>query len=465
MNSRDCGAENGEPVIVVGAGIAGLAAAWTVHRRGWAVEVLERSESTLVGGRMATVERAGFHVDLGAPLLAMRYRQMLELIAEAGLTDRLQSADDRVGTVRQGLVHAGRTGTIWRLIKGGALRHVPRTDRVRVLTDCIRYRAGLHPSDMTAAARWDTESVTEYARRRNLDKQTLDCLLDPLATILCLDDPERTSSFASLLFLAFLLSHRGLFTFADGSGVLPQTLAAHLPVTYGTEVVDVSPTRGGGVDLTCRGPDGETTRRVKAVILAVPPPTLAAVCPQLPTALREVFAATRYSRMIQVAFCLDRRTAERAVLLNTSRSESPDIAGFVLQHNLSPHRVAGGRGLVTTYFRGSASERLWGSSDSTIVQRAADTARPLLPETEQSSLAIHVDRISPCVVRRKPGDYRRLARVAGTTGPDRIYWAGGDYLGHSTTIGSLSSGQKVADRLVADLSRSEKWNPSAISIE
>lgn len=49
-------------IVVVGAGIAGLAAAYRLRQAGLPVVVLERTRQA--GGRMATVERAGFHIDL-----------------------------------------------------------------------------------------------------------------------------------------------------------------------------------------------------------------------------------------------------------------------------------------------------------------------------------------------------------------------------------------------------------------
>ncbi|MBR7674319.1 hypothetical protein KDA82_15090, partial [Streptomyces daliensis] len=75
-----------------------------------------------------------------------------------------------------------------------------------------------------------------------------------------------------------------------------------------------------------------------------------------------------------------------------------------------------------------------------------------LPEAVSHSVAVHVDRIDPCVVRRGAGDYRRLARAAVTHPlPGHVQLAGGDHSGHSTTIGSLVSGEESARRVLARL--------------
>lgn len=57
-------------VAIVGAGPAGLMAAWTLHRRGLDVEVLDKGRRT--GGRISTREPAGFSFDHGAQYFTCR---------------------------------------------------------------------------------------------------------------------------------------------------------------------------------------------------------------------------------------------------------------------------------------------------------------------------------------------------------------------------------------------------------
>jgi 1-hydroxycarotenoid 3,4-desaturase len=71
------------PVIVVGAGVAGLAAAIDLAARGHAVTVLERSASP--GGKMRTVRVGGRAIDAGPTVLTMRW-VFDELFARAGAT-------------------------------------------------------------------------------------------------------------------------------------------------------------------------------------------------------------------------------------------------------------------------------------------------------------------------------------------------------------------------------------------
>lgn len=75
------------PVIVVGAGIAGLTCARELQRRGVASVVLERSRG--VGGRCATRRVEGQAVDHGLPFLHVRSREFSDLIEQLDLGPRL----------------------------------------------------------------------------------------------------------------------------------------------------------------------------------------------------------------------------------------------------------------------------------------------------------------------------------------------------------------------------------------
>ena len=74
-------------IIVIGAGVAGLAAACRLRERGCHVTLLERSDR--VGGRASSKLREGFRLDSGAHHVCATDRNLLGLIADAGLQEQL----------------------------------------------------------------------------------------------------------------------------------------------------------------------------------------------------------------------------------------------------------------------------------------------------------------------------------------------------------------------------------------
>ncbi|MET7452221.1 protoporphyrinogen oxidase [Streptomyces sp. NPDC005574] len=106
---RDADTRTGpEQVVVVGAGIAGLAAAHRLVQRGVRVTVLEASDR--VGGKLLPGDIAGARVDLGAESMLARRPEAVALAREVGLADRLRAP-------------ATTTASLW---TRGALRPMPK---------------------------------------------------------------------------------------------------------------------------------------------------------------------------------------------------------------------------------------------------------------------------------------------------------------------------------------------------
>ncbi|MEV0175572.1 protoporphyrinogen oxidase [Streptomyces sp. NPDC050803] len=107
MRGADTSADQGH-VVVIGGGIAGLAAAHRLLDGRRRVTVLEASDR--LGGKLLPGEIAGVRVDLGAESMLARRPEAVALAREVGLTERLQPP-------------ATATASIW---TRGALRPMPK---------------------------------------------------------------------------------------------------------------------------------------------------------------------------------------------------------------------------------------------------------------------------------------------------------------------------------------------------
>ena len=74
-------------VAVVGAGLAGLTAGLALAKRGWRVDLYERSR--LLGGKATSFEVDGHEVDCGQHVVLACCTATLDLIEELGLSDSL----------------------------------------------------------------------------------------------------------------------------------------------------------------------------------------------------------------------------------------------------------------------------------------------------------------------------------------------------------------------------------------
>ncbi|MES5818545.1 protoporphyrinogen oxidase [Streptomyces sp. RG80] len=177
------GSGTAEHVVVIGAGIAGLAAAHRLLQRGARVTVLEASDR--VGGKLLPGEIAGARVDLGAESMLARRPEAVALAREVGLDDRLQAP-------------ATATASIW---TRGALRPMPKGHVMGVpgtasaLTGVLSDE-GLarieRDADLPRTEVGDDVAVGAYVAER-LGREVVDRLIEPLLGGVYAGDAYRIS--------------------------------------------------------------------------------------------------------------------------------------------------------------------------------------------------------------------------------------------------------------------------------
>lgn len=150
-------------VLVVGAGIAGLAAAWQLKRGGCDVTVVEAAERA--GGRIRSAPFHGHVIECGAQFPSSGYRHLMPLFGEAGLDAQLVKTSPWAAFEHRGRlfrVHARRP---WTIPASGLLgwRDSVRVSRARAAL-LARVRA-LDPNRYAAFAEFDDADAAHWAER------------------------------------------------------------------------------------------------------------------------------------------------------------------------------------------------------------------------------------------------------------------------------------------------------------
>ncbi len=114
---RDEPGERDRHVVVVGGGIAGLAAAWFLRRdaasAGTGVRVSVLEGSPVLGGKLRVSEVAGVAVDEGAESLLLRRPEGVAMIAAAGLGgDQVEAVTSSAAIWSRGHLHPMPAGTV-----------------------------------------------------------------------------------------------------------------------------------------------------------------------------------------------------------------------------------------------------------------------------------------------------------------------------------------------------------------
>src|SRR6478735_5318161 len=304
--------------VVIGGGIAGLAAAHRLSASGIRVTLLEATAR--LGGKLMTGEIAGTRVDLGAESMLARRPEAVALATAVGLGGRLQPP-------------ATATASVW---TRDALRPMPKGHVMGVPGDPAVLDGVLSPEglariaeerDLTPTAVGDDVAVGSYVADR-LGREVVDRLVEPLLGGVYAGDAYRISMRAAVPQLFEAVKEGGplldgvlriqeraaarqqtgpVFQGIEGGiGTLPGAVADAVRAAGG-EILDETPVLG--LTRTGQGWDVRTDSRViaaDAVVLATPAwsasTLLAAECPAASVEL----AVVEYASMALVTMAFRR---------------------------------------------------------------------------------------------------------------------------------------------------------------
>lgn len=396
---------SGPDVVVVGAGVAGLACAVQLEAHGLDVQVLERADR--IGGRIRTDRIDGFLCDVGFQLLNPAYPQVKRMVDGPALGLQQFAAGVRVDLGDRTAVLADprrEPGLLAATLRSGLLD-------LRDILGLVRWMAPtvvspqkmLHTADRSLAESWDAVGVTGRLRQQ---------VLEPFLSGVLADDPATASAnFVRLLIRSFLLGTPGLPR--NGMQALPDQFAARLrtPVETGTEVLGIGP---GPVVRT-----GAGSVRARAVVTAVDLPAAAALdlTAHRPTGgLTTWWFGTPLGLPQDRLLCVDGR---RGPVVNTAVVSAA-----------APSYAPPGRDLVEITTLSAA-----GLTDA---QARAEAGRLWHADTTQWELLVRHDVRNALPLTLAPLPVRRPVDLG-----DGVFLAG-DHQDTPSTQGALASGHRTA---------------------
>jgi protoporphyrinogen/coproporphyrinogen III oxidase len=414
--------------VVVGGGIAGLAAAVRLADGGGDVVLLEASER--VGGKIRS-ERIGDAVfEHGPNGFLDNEPATLELVQRAGLESRLISARDDA-----------KRRYVW---LGDRLRRLPDSPPALLRSDVLSLRGKLRAAldlflPRAPAARAEKESVADFARRR-LGSEALTALVEPFVSGVFAGDAERlelVSAFPRIAALErehggvirALLRRRGgpraaLRSFAGGMQELPDALARLLGdrVRTRAETVSIEPIAGGRWRVRTATEELEA----EAVVLAAPASAAAGlVAPFSPEAASELRAIESVAVTVVglgFASAADRPAALDGFGFLVARGERLSILGALAESSIWPRDTKAF--VCRAMIRGGTD-----LSDEALVARARDDLRTAVGLETPPSWT-RVARWKEAIPQYALGHRARLARIdAALAGWPGLALAGASYRG------------------------------------
>lgn len=452
-----------KPVVIIGAGITGLTAAFTLKRAGIPVVVLEASSH--VGGAIRSVRQEGYLAEEGPNTILETSPLITQLIRDAGLEGRRLASSPEASTRY--------------LVRHGRPIPMPESPLCFLFTDLFSLRAKLSVlREPFVRARHDgvEESVADFVVRR-LGREFLDRAVDPMVAGVYAGDPSRLSVFQAFPKLAELERRYGSlikgsilgarerrkrgeiakdrapkFSFDEGLQVLPKTLAQLLGerVRLKTAVIGIKRELDGW-RLHLRSDGEESSMASRAVIYAGTAHRLAELEITSDSGLLDTtpFAEIRYPPVASVVLGFRREEVTHpcqgfGVLI--PKIEGFSILGTIFSSSLFPNRAPGGHLTLTSYLGGERSPELALLPVEEITRLVQKDLRRLFGITGKPSFrhcAIHPKAIPQYNIGY--GRYRALLDSFETQAPD-LYFAG-QYRDGISLSDSILSGCKIAERV------------------
>ncbi|WP_328870834.1 FAD-dependent oxidoreductase [Streptomyces sp. NBC_00287] len=419
-------------VVVVGAGIAGLAAAHRLTSAGVTTAVLEAAHD--VGGRMSTEKVDGFRLDRIGQLMSTSYPELrltpgLDALALStfapGVLLHSDGRHHRVGAPApqggaRGALHAARA-----LASAPRPASAPRAP-LGTAVDQARLAAALARLAGTPVERLLARPESTASRSlttRGLPARTADGFLRPLlSALLC--DPELTASSRCADLALHSFASGRLCVPEGGAEALPHLLARSLPagtVHTGVRVTSVSTT---SVTTAEHG-----VFRCRAVLLATGARTAAELLPGL--------RVPDFHPVTVVHHTTDEPPTTGAALLLDADRGGP-VAHTAVVSAVDPTRAPAGRALVSSTILGTPPADL-DTAVRTHLARLYGT-----PTARWETLAVHHTPDAVPSMRPPHDPHRPVRLLAGL-------YVCGDHRDTSTVQGALHSAHRAARSLLTDL--------------
>ena len=441
-------------VLVVGAGMAGLGAAYTLRKRELNNTVLE-SES-YAGGRVKTERVEGFRINVGANLFVETYDTIRQVAEELGVPLKRTRVPIHGGPYHNGKFHGiyggnslasrwktARTFLSFQLLSPKGLWQAIKLQRI------LKARDGdLSFDDVSGMLDLDDWGSVAAFFEANIGSELLERFFQPALSGFTFGYPEEVGT-ANALAEAW---HFGLNGIAwpsipeQGPGEFADALAGACQgnIRLSTPVKRIVVEDGAVKGVFTRG---DEFLEADAVICATTATTALAITPGLPSDIGDALRQATYSRCCRVVFGLDTNPLPQDwYAVAFPRGEDTLIAGMASSGVLMPDSVPEGKALLHAFVARENAEELFAMSDDEAANRVIEEAGRYFPSMPAQPIFTRVYRwheavcLAPAGMMKAMSEMRRRSRssVKG------LFFAG-EYMGKPSTNGALRSGIVAAE--------------------
>lgn len=447
-------------VVVAGAGIAGLAAAFSLRleaaRRGRGIDLVVLDANNEPGGHARTISENGYLIERGPNGFLDRGADTMALVDELDLRKRLVEANP-----------AARRRFI---LKGGTLQRVPESPPALIASKALGWGAKLRlmREPWAAEAPFDRdETVFEFAERR-FGREAAETFVDTAVAGISAGDSRELSlrsQFPALKtmerehgsLLKAMLRRKGtgrarLLSFDRGLGVLTTALAARLngAIRTGVHIERLERFSGGWQLHLASG----STVAADHVVCALPSHAAAKVTGGLDRELSAPLASIPYAGLSVVALAYRANAIARPIDgygYLVTRNEGLSTLGVLCESTIFPNRAPDGSVLLRIMLGGARRPEVNALNDRAVVDLAVKEVSKVLGITG-TPMREWVSRLPSAIAQYTVGHDARMSAIRQHESAHRgLHLCGTAYDGVSFND-AITSARRTAKHVVEELS-------------
>ena len=436
--------KNNYQVIVIGAGIAGLVAAYELRKEGIDVVILESSGKS--GGRMATEKYHNRIIDTGAQFLSSGYPIISGLIKEFEIESEFAPTSPYCSIVKNGKPRTFRYDRPFSLLFSGLLSLKDWLCLGIKGKNLYKNTKLLPVNDYSAWHQYDNQNCFEWANEYYGTKIT-DYIIEPMLEAFYFQRPEETSKALSMALNKIGYEKSKTMTLTGGIALLPGKLSEKLKIIYDSPVENIV-INHHVVTVNAAGRE----YRSQKVILATPAPVAEKIFNQA-NEQEKTLLATQYSSTVNISIGLKNKLSGRKLSkfygLWLPKGERKNIAAISVESRKNGDRVASGE-VLNVMLSGSAGKKLQNLEEEKITKLILEELSTYFPNISEDIAFAKITRWPYAEPMSYPGRSKNINEYREKTASNSRIFLAGDYMGMPFTEGAAETGTWAAATILSE---------------
>ncbi len=428
---------NRKKIVIIGAGISGLTAAFYLEKYGFDVIILEKNSK--VGGRMATFHSKNYTIDTGAQFLSSGYKNILNLIEELSIKDEIIDVNQNGGIIRNNRIYSLNYHNPFSIISSGFLSFKQFISLAYGSYKLKKVTKQLSPSNYSDWHHFDNENAQEWSDEYYGNTIT-EYLIEPTLEAFYFQSPIETSKALPIALSKY--NNFKTITLKSGIDILPTKIAENLKIELNKEVLEIIDSKTQIEIVTM-----DKSYFADYIIIA----TTADIAKNLyknRNSIENKLLETKYSSTINIAFGLKNKLSDKFnhYGIFVPRKERKNISAIAIESNKHSERVKEGD-LINVMLSGKSGKNLFDKSEKEIVDIITCELNEYIPNISKEIVFSKLFKWRKAEPFSSVGRSKNINEYRKNLKKENRILLVGDYMGMPFTEGAVETGVWIAKRI------------------